>query len=274
MRDVLVHVRHLARWGHLVAYATDIAAHVNGTLTGVHVEPEPAPPIALPSSGADVVVARKGARIDAPHAARTAGSLAEWAVAMGARQGAFQVAEGEVPHVLARMSAWHDLIVVDRDANEPLASVRELGEIVVSSRAPVLLVPPRRREATLDCIALAWNHSEESLAAIHAARPLLAHATKIVVLEGGAPDARAEQGWNPAFELKRYLKWQGLRAERDTIRGESSEAGEMLVEAARRHRADLLVMGAYGRTRLSEWALGGATRSVLFDASRPVFLKH
>jgi nucleotide-binding universal stress UspA family protein len=48
----------------------------------------------------------------------------------------------------------------------------------------------------------------------------------------------------------------------------------MIAHAARRCHADLLVMGAYGRSRLSAWALGGATRSVLFDASIPVFLKH
>jgi nucleotide-binding universal stress UspA family protein len=58
------------------------------------------------------------------------------------------------------------------------------------------------------------------------------------------------------------------------FQGNGSAVGEMIAHAARRCHADLLVMGAYGRSRLSEWALGGATRSVLFDASIPVFLKH
>ena len=155
-----------------------------------------------------------------------------------------------------------------------LAVARISGEIVVASRAPVILAPSRRRDAMLGCIAVAWNHSQEALAAIHAARPLLAHATKIVLLEGGAPDLRAQHGWNPPFDIMRYMSWQGFRVERHAIRGESNEAGEMLVRAARRHGAGLLVMGAYGRSRISEWALGGATRAVLFDASLPVFLKH
>lgn len=274
MRDVLVHVRDPAAWGHIGAYATDIAAHVNGTVTGVYVEPARVP-VVLPGAGADVVIAaRESAHVDAARTARAAHSLAAWATAMGARQASWQVAEGDVPRVLARLSASHDLIVVDRNSKDPVASVRELGEIVVASRAPVILVPPRRREAMLDCIALAWNHSEESLAAIHAARPLLAHATRIVLLEGGGSDARAELGWDPKSDIARYMAWQGYTFERHPIRGESAEAGSRLVEAARRHRADLLVMGAYGRSRLSEWALGGATRTVLFDASLPVFLKH
>ena len=271
MRDVLVHVRDLTRWGPIGAYATDIAARINGTLTSVHIESVPLP-TSVPGAGADVVVAT-GARMRSPET-RAAEGLTAWATAMGARQAAWQVAEGDTPRVLARMSAWHDLVIVDRDPGEPAASVSELGEIVVASRAPVIVVPSRRREAKLDCIALAWNHSEQALAAIHAARPLLAHATRIVVLEGGTADAHADEGWNPAFDLVRYMQWQGFRIEREPVRGESAAAGERLAEAARRQHADLLVMGAYGRSRLSEWALGGATRSVLFDASLPVFLKH
>lgn len=274
MRDVLVHLRGLRRWSDAAAYAADVAARINGTLTGLYVEPMRLP-IAVPGSGADVVVAaREIAPAEATSAVRAAERFTAWATELGAPQAAWQVAEGDVPQVLGRMSVRHDLIVVDRALDEPLGSVRELGAVVVASRAPVILVPPRRREVSLDCIALAWNHSEEALAAIHAARPLLAHATKILVFEGGTPNGRAEDGWNPKFDLATYMKWQGFRFERETVGGESSAAGEMLLQLARRHRADLLVMGAYGRSRLSEWALGGATRSVLFDASLPVFLKH
>ena len=275
MRDVLVHVRDLANWAHPSAYATDMAARVNGTLTGVHVEPPHAPVASVGADRGVAIATGEAANTQAPRAGERIGSkFAAWATAMGARQASWQIAEGDVPSALARLSVSHDLVIVDRNPQDPIASVRELGEIVITSRAPVILVPPRRREATLDCIALAWNHSEEALAAIHAARPLLAHATKIVLLEGGTRDARLEQGWSPAFEIGHYLSWEGFRIERQTIRGESSAAGELLIEAARRHRADLLVMGAYGRSRLSEWALGGATRSILFDAPLPVFFKH
>lgn len=272
MRDVLVHVRDITRWGPSGAYATDLAARHNGTVTGVYIEPVPVP-VAVPGAGADIVVAAQMARARRDPL-RAAESLAAWATTMGARQATWQIAEGDAPRVLARMSAWHDLIVLDRDPDEPAVSVRELGDIVVASRAPVIVLPARRREARLDCIALAWNHSEQALAAIHAARPLLAHATRIVVLEGGTADLHGDNAMSPSFDLTRYMAWQGFRVERETIAGESAAAGELLVQAARRQRADLLVMGAYGRSRLSEWALGGATRSVLFDASLPVFLKH
>ena len=48
----------------------------------------------------------------------------------------------------------------------------------------------------------------------------------------------------------------------------------MLLDAALGAAANLLVMGAYGRTRFSEWVFGGATRSLLRDAPFPVFLRN
>jgi len=38
--------------------------------------------------------------------------------------------------------------------------------------------------------------------------------------------------------------------------------------------ADLLVMGAYGHSRLREFVLGGATREMLRDPRLPVLLSH
>ncbi len=47
-----------------------------------------------------------------------------------------------------------------------------------------------------------------------------------------------------------------------------------MLEEAGKAEADLLVMGAYGHSRLREMVLGGVTRSVLADADVPVFLMH
>ena len=51
-------------------------------------------------------------------------------------------------------------------------------------------------------------------------------------------------------------------------------AHEQIVRAAKRQRAGLIVMGAYGHSRLREFVFGGATRHVLDDMTRPVFMSH
>jgi nucleotide-binding universal stress UspA family protein len=48
----------------------------------------------------------------------------------------------------------------------------------------------------------------------------------------------------------------------------------MLLSRAADDGADLLVMGAYGRSRLSELVLGGATRHILQHMTLPVLFSH
>lgn len=251
MRDLLVHVRDASRWSSAVFYAGDLAARLRGSLTGVHLR--------------DCTEQSRSAAAD---------RFAGWAIAAGVSSPAWQVSPGETASVIARLSLYHDVVIVDRGASHPGPSMRQLGSLVAASRAPVILVPPRRRIAHLRCIALAWNHSDRAIAAIHAARPLIERAERVVLLSGGAPEEGEEHGWMPKFDIDRYLGRLGIRADHEVVHGESAVAGEMIVALARRCRADLVVMGAYGGSALSEWALGGATRSVLLDATIPVLLKH
>ena len=41
-----------------------------------------------------------------------------------------------------------------------------------------------------------------------------------------------------------------------------------------RRAPDLFVMGAYGRSRVREFVLGGATEHMLFEPKTPLFLSH
>ncbi len=50
--------------------------------------------------------------------------------------------------------------------------------------------------------------------------------------------------------------------------------GEALLGEAEKAEADLLVMGAYGHSRLRQMVLGGVTRDILGDAAIPVLMVH
>jgi nucleotide-binding universal stress UspA family protein len=54
----------------------------------------------------------------------------------------------------------------------------------------------------------------------------------------------------------------------------SADAGTAILDTARDVSADLIVMGAFGRSRLREWVLGGATRAVLDYMHIPVLMAH
>ena len=47
-----------------------------------------------------------------------------------------------------------------------------------------------------------------------------------------------------------------------------------LAAHAAEKKADMLVMGAYGHTRLHEFLLGGATRGMIAKMPLPIFLSH
>ncbi|WP_257389254.1 universal stress protein, partial [Tahibacter caeni] len=201
-----------------------------------------------------------------------AAAFAAWAAQAGVRAPAWQVAEGSLPAVLRRLGNRHDLLLLARDAQSEEQRAR-LGAIVLECGMPVILVPAQAT-ARLDCIAVSWNGSSEALRALQAARPLLARARRVVVLRGEIRDRYAEIGWLPPFDLEVYLQRHGIQAEYRGISGPESEAGRALLAAAREAGADLLVMGAYGRTRFSEWVFGGATRHVVAEAELPVLLRH
>ena len=77
------------------------------------------------------------------------------------------------------------------------------------------------------------------------------------------------------LDLAAYLEWRGVACQRRTVTaGEDEPVGAALLRTATEVGADLMVMGGYGRTRLSQLVLGGVTRHVLTAAELPILLSH
>ena len=164
----------------------------------------------------------------------------------------------------------HDLVVVGRD--DGLVSSR-LPEIVATVGRPVLIPAAKPSHEIGDHIAIAWKPGPEAARALTAATPLVSKAKKvslILVSEGASLSAGA--GRLP--ELAQVLRWFGVEAE--TISESSSEAGvgETIRSTAYNIGADLLVMGAYGHSRLQEFVLGGVTRTMIAACEIPQLLFH
>jgi len=117
-------------------------------------------------------------------------------------------------------------------------------------------------------IVLAWDGSVQAARAVGAALPFLRLAQQVTVTTAGEADRRV-----PAEALLAYLARHEVRAQSESF-ASAAGVGKGLVEQAARLRADLLVMGAYGHSRLRELVLGGVTRQVLVDAALPVFMVH
>lgn len=273
MRDVLVHATRFKEWTGAIEYAADLTARLDGSLTGTYVFPSPMaimPPFGPPDLLAAV---SENARVVEETARLSGASFVAWAKGAGAREAAWQVAEGRVPETLAHLGSWNDVLVLERNPDEFWGSPAGLGSIVLSAGIPCIIVPPEVPVARLGCMALAWNGTAESIRAIHAAIPLIRHAARVVLLRGVERDTFDEIDWIPRFDIGIYLARHDIAAESHDIVAAGDRAGHALLEAAGKVGADLLVMGAYGRTRFSEWMFGGATRSVLEAARMAVFMR-
>lgn len=178
---------------------------------------------------------------------------------------AFDVIKYEINPLEAMLQAANlaDLVVVSRHCGFA-------GDLVVESKAPVLVLGKTAVEFPLRSAAIAWDGSAEAARALRSAAPLLAHCPQVAVLTvtSGAPS-----GFPPSDAL-RYLARHGIKAELvELTKGNSVE--ETLAEAAKHRQAQLLIMGGYGHSRVREFLFGGVTRYFLEDAAGPaLFLAH
>jgi nucleotide-binding universal stress UspA family protein len=130
---------------------------------------------------------------------------------------------------------------------------------------PAAAAPPER----LDTIVIAWKDCREAARAIAEAEPFLGEAREVVLLSASEGPAHETILSGMAGHLARH----GVATAVHGVGG-WAEPGEAILNEATRLRADLIVMGAYGHSRLRERVLGGATRTVLEKSRLPVLMAH
>lgn len=145
--------------------------------------------------------------------------------------------------------------------------------MIFASGRPCLLVPNEwPAEHIGSRIVIGWNGGREATRAIADAMPLLTAAEKVHLVV--VPDARVQAlyGEDPGADIAAHLARHGVPVTLEQCPGE--DAGAVLLERCASVGADLLVIGAMGRPRISEFILGGATRTVLDRVDIPVLLSH
>jgi nucleotide-binding universal stress UspA family protein len=145
-------------------------------------------------------------------------------------------------------------------------------EILFQGGGPVLFVPPTHKgPLNLKRIGIAWDGSRPAARAVRDAAPFLAAADSVAIIsinEAGAPEQSS------AAELAKHLARQGLAAEIERLVADKADIHATILSIAADTGSDLLVMGAYGHSRLQEQLLGGVTRSMLRSMTIPVLMSH
>jgi nucleotide-binding universal stress UspA family protein len=197
-------------------------------------------------------------------ASRREGLAAEW---RAIRQ---PLTESIVVH-----ARYADLVVAARPVLEsPEAPTVVPESLVFASGRPVILLPSEAPPTLGRRIIVGWNASREATRAVADALPLLARAEAVELLIVDPECHSGSHGEEPGADVARHLARHEVRVEVRTVASRGEDIGSVLLSRAAAFGADLLVMGAYGHSRLTELAFGGATRTALHEAELPLFMSR
>lgn len=150
-----------------------------------------------------------------------------------------------------------------------------IGGALFESARPVLLMPdgkvPTLRPKT---VLVAWDSRIESARAVHEALPLLAGAERVHVTLVDPQAGLDLSGPEPGADVATYLGRHGIKVAVDRLPGGGRAVADVLAQHAMDLDADMIVMGAYGHSRLRERLFGGVTRTMIEKANLPVFMAH
>jgi nucleotide-binding universal stress UspA family protein len=180
----------------------------------------------------------------------------------------------EVPEVLVEYSRLRDLTIVPMPERDYLDQWYAESVIFGSGRPTVILPHERKRSGSfaLDTVIVAWDFSRAATRAMADAMPVLEKAKRVCVLTVIKEKAIDTRRSGP--ELAKHLARHGVDVVLDEVDAEGRGIGDALEAHVEYRNADLLVMGAYGHSRLREFVLGGATRSMLTRPPSPIFMSH
>lgn len=274
-RSILVHLDESARCATRVTLAASLAkahgAHLLGLApTGlVNLPPAVRPVLA---EGIDLTAARE--RI-AQAAADAVKRFNEQVKPLGLVSHEGRVHDDDTLSAVLQHAGASDLVVVGQhDPNNftPLVSWDFPQQVFLQAGRPVLVVPYAGEFKTLgERVAVAWSDSREAARAVADALPLLRKARQVEVLSFSHP--KDDKAGAPLDGLGQWLGRHGVKA---NLHREVTEldVGNALLSRAFDLGADLIVMGGYGHTRITELVVGGVTRSLLAQMTVPVLISH
>ena len=180
----------------------------------------------------------------------------------------------EAPGVLVEYARLRDLTIVPVPVGDYFDQWYAEA-IIFGSGHPTLVLPHTRKRAgafALDVVAVAWDFSRPAARAVADALPLLEKAKKVHVLT--VANEKVIESRRPTAEFAKYLGRHDVDVVLDTVDAADRRIGDILESYVTSCNADMLVMGAYGHSRIREFILGGATKSMLSRPPLPIFLSH
>jgi nucleotide-binding universal stress UspA family protein len=170
---------------------------------------------------------------------------------------------------LSSHASKRELVVMGRLRQKQGLGQDTLEHIVRNSGRPVLTAGSAAPRTLTDTIMVCWKDANSTAAAVTDAAPLLAKARRVVFVS-----VAKRQGGLAAEMTATARKLAGIEAEAQVIPPSRGGIPDTLAVAAEEYGANLLVIGAYGRSRGREILFGSCTDKILARSDRPILLRH
>ena len=273
LKDILVAVDDSAAAAARVAYAVRLANRWDAHLTGLYIRATPnVPPYVAAQLPREALAVQAE---DARTRAQAAQAMFEESVAESGLNAGTQwmIEEGVPAERVGLLGRYADLVVAGQDEPEEYALGRvSAAELVLSGGRPVMVVPYAfRSDEIARHVLVAWNGSREAARAVADAMPILESAERVTVL---AVDPGNTLGDVPGGDIALHLARHGISVEAARIESQGLNPADILLNRVADLSVDMVVMGAYGRSRLRELVLGGVTHDILKHMTVPVLMSH
>lgn len=182
------------------------------------------------------------------------------------------------PEMAVSLAQCADLSVLAGTAGSPVNDAIAsafFSELLFGSGRPLLVVPPRGQlSPPLKRAVIGWTANRHAARAVHDALPLLRDAERVDLVMIDAPTADPDKSPDPGSGIADHLARHGVAV--NLVKKESNDnpLSQVLIEHAQKAKAQMIVIGGYGHSRLREWVAGGMTREMLVKSPLPVLYSH
>lgn len=266
LKDILVHLDDSPNSQVRLQAALELARSHGSQITGLYAIPRLVIPTYVEANIPASLLEERAREMRAM--AEQQGADFEAKAAQAGCPAVWRCSEGEADAQLNEHARYTDLVMVGQADDGDLVLD---DHIILGSARPVLIVPYIGLQSPMgEHILVAWNGSREAVRAVHDAMAILqaAKAVEVVVV-----DPSSGGGKSPS-EICAHLRRHGVNCQGTRINAKNIGVGDALLGHAADKGSDLIVMGAYGHTRLRETIFGGITRHLLKHMTIPTLMSH
>jgi len=253
--------------------AFDLATRFDAHITALYVTTPVTMPAAISGRGAShayiaeatKIAREKAAAIEAEFRARSEKEGRSWE---------WLCEEGDHIDLLDFHARYADLAIVSPSKHhsaEDEVALHLPEQLPLVACCPVLIVPQGWTPVPVGkTVLIGWKSSREAARAVHNAVDFLRQAGQVTIVTVSDDHERRLAG----AEISTFLARHDVEVETRLLPGEDWQADDAILDTADEIGADMIVIGAYGHSRLRELIFGGVTREIVYKTKIPVFAMH